>query len=44
VIFRTGTLADPSITNGAAVIDDLRLSVFEPAYPPVPAGILILLR
>ncbi len=44
VIFRTGTLANPAITNGAVVVDDLRLSVFEPAYPPAPAGTQILLR
>jgi hypothetical protein len=44
VIFRTGTMADHSITNGAAFVDDLRLSVFEPAYPPAPAGTQILLR
>jgi hypothetical protein len=38
VIFRTGTGTaagnNPAITNGAAIIDDLRLTLFEPAYPP----------
>ncbi len=44
VIFRTGTLANPSITNGAAVVDDLRLNVFEPAYPPHPVGTFYMMR
>ncbi len=34
VVFYTGTLANPSITNGAAIVDDLRVTVFEP--PPRP--------
>ncbi|HOM58780.1 MAG TPA: hypothetical protein P5125_04550 [Kiritimatiellia bacterium] len=34
VIFRTGTVAQPSITNGTAFVDDLRVTVFEPVWPP----------
>lgn len=34
VIFRSGTLNSPYPTTGAAIIDDLRLTVFEPIYPP----------
>lgn len=41
VIFRTGTVANPAITTGAAVIDDLRLTVLEPVYPD---GTIILLK
>jgi len=43
VIFRTGTGTgyNPAITNGAALVDDLRLTILELEYP---AGTLILLR
>ena len=44
VIFRTGTVANPAITNGAAIVDDLRLIVLEPAYPPHPVGTLFIMR
>ena len=33
VIFRSGTTTNPSITNGAAIVDDVRLSVFDPVFP-----------
>jgi len=42
VIFRSGTTVDPLITTGAALVDDLRLTVFEKVLPP--SGTLILLR
>lgn len=38
IIFRTGTVANPAITNGAAIIDDLRLTILKPVYP---AGTLL---
>jgi hypothetical protein len=41
VIFRSGTQGHPEITSGAAYVDDLRLTVFEPVYPP---GTLMLAR
>jgi len=41
VIFRTGTDADPSITTGAAIIDDLIFTVFEPY---VAQGTLMIIR
>jgi len=41
VVFYTGTLANPSITNGAAIVDDLRVTVFE---PPPPAGTQLWIR
>jgi len=41
VIFRTGTVAQPSITNGSAFVDDLRVTVFEPVWP---SGTLLNLR
>ncbi|MDA3926378.1 MAG: hypothetical protein PF904_16940 [Kiritimatiellae bacterium] len=40
-IFRTGTTADQSITNGAVLIDDARLEIFE---QPVAQGALLILR
>jgi len=42
VIFRSGTAADNSITTGAAFVDDLRLTVFEPLPPPT--GTMLLLK
>lgn len=39
IIFDTGTTADPSITTGAGIVDDLRLTVFT-TLPP--AGTLLL--
>ncbi len=33
VIFRSGTTTNPSITNGAAIVDDVRLSIFDPVFP-----------
>lgn len=41
VVFDTGTLANPAVTNGAVVVDDLRVTVFE---PPPPDGTLLLMR
>jgi hypothetical protein len=41
VVFSTGTVANNSITNGAALVDDLRLTVF---VPPPPSGTLIRVR
>lgn len=41
VIFRTGTVDNPAITTGSAIIDDLRLTVFNPIYPP---GTLLLVQ
>ncbi len=41
VIFRTGTYDDPSITTGAAMIDDLSLTVFKPY---VAQGSLMIIR
>ena len=45
IVFRTGTGTtagnNPAITNGAAIVDDLRLTVLEPVYPE---GTLIRLR
>jgi hypothetical protein len=41
VIFRTGTVANPAITTGAATVDDIRISVLEPVYPD---GTVILLK
>jgi len=41
IIFRSGTNVDPAITNGAAFVDDLRLTVFE---RPPPSGTLLWLR
>ena len=41
VVFSTGTVANPAVTNGAALVDDLRLTVF---VPPPPTGTLLLFR
>ena len=43
IIFRsgTGTGYNPAITNGAAIVDDLRLTLFDPVYPE---GTLIRMR
>jgi hypothetical protein len=40
VVFSTGTVANNTVTNGAALVDDLRLTVF---VPPPPTGTLIML-
>jgi hypothetical protein len=34
VIYRSGTQGKPEITSGAAIVDDLRLTIFQPVYPP----------
>jgi len=41
IIFRSGTNVDPAITNGAAFVDDLRLTVFE--FPSPSRGTELLL-
>ena len=41
VVFSTGTVANPAVTNGAALVDDLRLTVF---VPPPPTGSVMLMR
>lgn len=41
VVFSTGTVANNAITNGAALVDDLRLTVF---VPPPPVGTLLRVR
>jgi len=41
VVFTTDTVGKPSVTNGAVIVDDLRLTVFE---PPPPAGTQLWIR
>ena len=40
IIFDTGTTANPSITTGSGIVDDLKLSIFQ---PPPEEGTLIIL-
>jgi len=41
VVFSTGTVANNTVTNGAALVDDLRLTVF---VPPPPTGAQIRIK